>query len=59
AAAEKIEAKSIYHPKIKLDAKGNIYLTRRLKLEGRHSDHVCLSRSTDSSQHFSAPRYHL
>ncbi|MGZ5013154.1 MAG: sialidase family protein, partial [Methylobacter sp.] len=34
ANAEKIEAKGEYRPKIKLDAKGNIYLTWTQKLEG-------------------------
>jgi len=53
--AEKVEAKGEYRPKIKLDAKGNIYLTWTLKLEARHSGHIRFSRSTDGGQHFSAP----
>jgi len=46
ANAEKIEAKGEYRPKIKLDAKGNIYLTWTQKLEGHHSGHIRFSRST-------------
>jgi hypothetical protein len=53
--AEKIEAKGEYRPKIKLDAKGDIYLTWTLKLEAKHSGHIRFSRSTDGGQHFSAP----
>jgi len=53
--AEKIEAKGEYRPKIKPDAKGNIYLTWTLKLEGKHSGHIRFSRSTDGGEHFSAP----
>ncbi|MDP1664356.1 MAG: sialidase family protein [Methylobacter sp.] len=53
--AEKIEAKGEYRPKIKPDAKGNIYLSWTLKLEGRHSGHIRFSRSTDGGRHFSAP----
>jgi hypothetical protein len=53
--AEKIEAKGEYRPKIKLDAKGNIYLSWTLKLEGRHSGHIRFSRSTDGGRHFSVP----
>jgi hypothetical protein len=53
--AEKIEAKGEYRPKIKLDAKGNIYLSWTLKTEGRHSGHIRFSRSTDGGEHFSAP----
>ncbi|TAK62855.1 sialidase family protein [Methylobacter sp.] len=55
SVAEKIEAKGEYRPKIKLDAKGNIYLTWTQKLEGKHSGHIRFSRSTDDGQHFSAP----
>jgi hypothetical protein len=55
AAAEKIEAKGEYRPKIKLDAKGNIYLTWTQKLEGKHSGHIRFSRSADGGQHFSEP----
>ncbi len=55
AGAEKIEAKGEYRPKIKLDAKGNIYLTWTQKLEGKHSGHIRFSRSTDGGEHFSAP----
>jgi len=54
-AAEKVEPKSVYRPKIKLDAKGYIYLTWKLKLEGRHSGQRRLSRLTDGSQNFSDP----
>jgi len=60
AVAEKIEAKGEYRPKIKPDAKGNIYLSWTLKLEGRHSGHIRFSRSTardggrDSSRQSSA-----
>lgn len=53
--AEKVEAKGEYRPKIKLDAKGNIYLTWTLKLEARHSGHIRFSRSEDGGRHFSAP----
>ncbi|MGZ4993047.1 MAG: sialidase family protein [Methylobacter sp.] len=53
--AEKIEAKGEYRPKIKPDAKGNIYLTWTQKLEAKHSGHIRFSRSTDGGQHFSAP----
>ncbi|MGR9012960.1 MAG: sialidase family protein [Gammaproteobacteria bacterium] len=55
--AEKIEAKGEYRPKIKLDTKGNMYLTWTLKLEGRHSGHIRFSRSAvkDGGLHFSAP----
>ncbi len=52
--AEKIEAKGEYRPKIKTDAKGNIYLSWTQKLEGKHSGHIRFSRST-GGQHFSAP----
>lgn len=55
AAAEKVEAKGEYRPKIKLDSNDNIYLTWTLKLEGRHSGHIRFSRSTDGGQHFSDP----
>ncbi|WP_031437536.1 sialidase family protein [Methylobacter tundripaludum] len=55
AAAEKIEAKGEYRPKIKLDAKGAIYLTWTQKLEAKHSGHIRFSRSIDGGQHFSAP----
>jgi hypothetical protein len=55
SVAEKIEAKGEYRPKIKLDGKGNIYLTWTQKLEGRHSGHIRFSRSTDGGQHFSTP----
>ncbi len=55
AVEEKIEAKGEYRPKIKLDAKGTIYLTWTLKLETKHSGHVRFSRSTDGGLHFSAP----
>jgi hypothetical protein len=55
ANAEKIEAKGEYRPKIKTDAKGNIYLTWTQKLEGKHSGHIRFSRSTDGGEHFSAP----
>jgi len=55
SVAEKIEAKGEYRPKIKPDAKGNIYLSWTQKLEGRHSGHIRFSRSTDGGQHFSAP----
>jgi len=53
--AEKVEAKGEYRPKIKLDAKGNIYLTWTQKLEARHSGNIRFSRSIDGGQHFSAP----
>lgn len=53
--AEKVEAKGEYRPKIKLDGKGNIYITWTQKLEGRHSGHIRFSRSTDGGRHFSAP----
>jgi len=55
SAAEKIEAKGEYRPKIKPDAKGNIYLTWTQKLEAKHSGHIRFSRSTDGGRHFSAP----
>jgi hypothetical protein len=55
ANAEKIEAKGEYRPKIKLDAKGNIYLTWTQKLEGHHSGHIRFSRSADEGRHFSTP----
>ncbi|MBL6986384.1 MAG: exo-alpha-sialidase [Methylobacter sp.] len=54
SVAEKIEAKGEYRPKIKLDAKGNIYLTWTQKLEAKYSGHIRFSRSTDGQQ-FSAP----
>ncbi len=52
---EKVEAKGEYRPKIKLDTKGNMYLSWTLKLEGRHSGHIRFSRSTDGGRHFSVP----
>ncbi|HEY8097474.1 MAG TPA: sialidase family protein, partial [Methylobacter sp.] len=55
SGAEKIEAKGEYRPKIKLDAKGNIYLTWTQKLEGKHSGHIRFSRSSDGGEHFSVP----
>ncbi|MFA6052356.1 MAG: sialidase family protein [Methylobacter sp.] len=56
AAAEKIEAKGEYRPKIKLDSDDHIYLTWTLKLEGgRHSGHIRFSRSIDGDQRFSDP----
>lgn len=55
SVAEKIEAKGEYRPKIKLDAKGNIYLSWTQKLEGKHSGHIRFSRSADGGEHFSAP----
>ena len=54
--AEKIEAKGEYRPKIKLDAKGAIYLTWTMKLEAKkHSGHIRFSRSIDGGLSFSAP----
>ncbi len=55
SVAEKIEAKGEYRPKIKPDAKGNIYLTWTQKLEAKHSGHIRFSRSVDGGEHFSAP----
>ena len=52
---EKITAKGENRPKIKLDSKGNIYLTWALSLGKRHAGYIRFSRSTDGGKSFSAP----
>lgn len=55
AVAEKVIAKGENRPKIKLDAKGNVYISWALSLDKRHTGHIRFSRSTDGGKSFSAP----
>jgi len=55
AIAEKVTAKGENRPKIKLDAKGNIYITWALSLGEHHAGYIRFSRSTDGGKSFSAP----
>jgi hypothetical protein len=55
AIAEPVAAKGENRPKIKLDNKGNIYLTWDQNLDKKHSTYVRFSRSADGGQHFSEP----
>jgi hypothetical protein len=55
AVAEKITAKGENRPKIKLDAKGNIYLTWAWSVGEHHAGHIRFSRSSDGGKSFSAP----
>ncbi len=52
---EKVAAENESRPKIKIDAKGNIYLTWVITLDEKRSTYVRFSRSTDGGQHFSTP----
>jgi hypothetical protein len=55
AKPEKVAAENESRPKIKVDAKGNIYLTWVLTLDKKRSTYVRFSRSTDGGKHFSPP----
>ncbi|MDD1616946.1 MAG: BNR/Asp-box repeat-containing protein [Methylococcaceae bacterium NSP1-2] len=52
---EKVAAENESRPKIKIDAKGNIYLTWVITLDEKRSTYVRFSRSTDGGKHFSTP----
>ncbi|MGZ4958011.1 MAG: sialidase family protein [Methylomonas sp.] len=53
--AEVVTAHDEYRPKIKLDDKGNIYLTWTQNLGSMRSGNIRFSRSTDGGKSFSAP----
>lgn len=55
AKAEKVAAENESRPKIKVDAKGNIYLTWVIMLDEKRSSYVRFSRSTDGGKSFSEP----
>jgi hypothetical protein len=52
---EAVAAQNESRPKIKVDAKGNIYLTWAISLDKKRSSYVRFSHSTDGGKHFSAP----
>jgi hypothetical protein len=55
ATPEKVAAENESRPKIKVDAKGNIYLTWVLTLDKKRSTYVRFSRSTDGGKSFTTP----
>ncbi|MFI3220950.1 MAG: sialidase family protein [Methylococcales bacterium] len=55
ASPEAVAAENESRPKIKVDAKGNIYLTWVITLDKKRSTYVRFSRSTDGGKHFSTP----
>ncbi|MFI3189752.1 MAG: sialidase family protein [Methylococcales bacterium] len=55
AKPETVAAENESRPKIKVDAKGNIYLTWVITLDKKRSTYVRFSRSTDGGKHFSTP----
>jgi hypothetical protein len=55
SAPEAVAAENESRPKIKVDAKGNIYLTWVITLDKKRSTYVRFSRSTDGGKHFSTP----
>jgi hypothetical protein len=55
AKPEKVAAENESRPKIKVDAKGNIYLTWVIMLDEKRSSYVRFSHSTDDGKSFSAP----
>ena len=52
---ETVAAENESRPKIKVDAKGNIYLTWVLTLDKKRSTYVRFSRSTDGGKSFTTP----
>lgn len=54
-APEQVAAENESRPKIKVDAKGNIYLTWVIMLDKKRNSYVRFSRSTDGGKHFSTP----
>ncbi|WP_411726313.1 sialidase family protein, partial [Methyloglobulus sp.] len=52
---EAVAAQNESRPKIKVDAKGSIYLTWAISLDKKRSSYVRFSQSTDGGKHFSAP----
>ncbi len=52
---EAVAAANESRPKIKVDAKGNIYLTWVITLDEKRSTYVRFSSSTDGGKHFSTP----
>lgn len=55
SAPETVAAENESRPKIKVDAKGNIYLTWVITLDKKRSTYVRFSRSTDGGKTFSTP----
>jgi len=55
AKPEAVAAENESRPKIKVDAKGNIYLTWVIMLDKKRSSYVRFSRSTDGGKSFSTP----